>query len=159
MYNRLHVRPFLIYPHMHLDFGRRFEAFVRLDNFTFRIYFADIFRCHETFAYACGCAKKFIVVEFDGEITVIGCNHPTVINSPADFTHFFFNFILIQHNSLILLRFICKILVLCCLFFYNTTKNNISQLVFMWNIDWEMEILRGYYNKIVSKSSGIYRFP
>ena len=134
MHYRLYIRSFFIYPHMHLNLGRGLKTFVRLDHFAFRIHLADIFRRHKSLAHTSRRAKKFVVVQFHGKVTVIGCHHAPVVNSPANFTHFFLNFILIQHNSLILLRFICKILVFCCLFFHNTTKNNISQLVFVWNM-------------------------
>ena len=55
---------------------------------------ADVFRGHKALADAGGSAEKFIVRNFDGDIAIIGGNHPLIINSLANVTDLLFDFIL-----------------------------------------------------------------
>ena len=100
MYHGSHVRTFLIYTHMHLNFGRRTEALVRLDYISLCIHLADEIRGHKAFGNTCGGAKEFIVIELYGNVAVIGRHHVTVVDSLSDVTHQFLKFILVLHYFL-----------------------------------------------------------
>ena len=97
MYNRTYVRSLLINSHMHFDLRRWLESRVSLNHITLSVYLTDKLRCHESFRYTCRCAKELIVIEFYGNISVVCCNHVTVVDSSSDVTDLFFDFKFVYH--------------------------------------------------------------
>ena len=102
----IYVRSLFVDTHMHLDLGRRSKALVCLEHSAFRIYLADVFRCHESLAYAGRCAQKFIVVELYRKVSVVCRNHSPVVYALADLTHLFFDFKFVLHPFILLGFFI-----------------------------------------------------
>src|SRR5699024_2746373 len=70
-----------------------------------------------------------MVIELYRKVTVICSNHAAVVNSSADFTHFFFDFVFVLHlfSSL----GFPKHFVLCCFFLNITTQSHSSQHISM----------------------------
>ena len=106
--NRFNVRSFLIYSHVHLDFGRGFESFVCLDNLSVFVHFADELGSHEALRNARGGAKELMIVELDGNVSVVCGNHPLIVDSLADVANLFLDFKFVYH--------ICLLEVLVCIF-------------------------------------------
>ena len=73
------------------------KDFICLKNITILIYFTDVLWRHESFADTCWCTQELMVVQFYRKVSVISCNHSTVVNSSSDFTHFFFDFVFVLH--------------------------------------------------------------
>lgn len=103
MYYRSYVRSLLIYSHMHFDFRRWFESRVSLNYITLSIYFTDELWSHKSFGYACWCAKEFVVIQLYGNVSVVSCNHVTVIDTSSDVTDLF-----LISNSFTMLIFLLK---------------------------------------------------
>ena len=97
MYYRSYVRSLLIYSHMHFDFRRWFESRVSLNYITLSIYFTDELWSHKSFGYACWCAKEFVVIQLYGNVSVVSCNHVTVVDTSSDVTDLFFDFKFVYH--------------------------------------------------------------
>ena len=97
MHNRTYVRSLLINSHMHFDFRGWFKSRVSLDHITLAIYFTDELWCHESFGYTSWCAKIFILSYLNRKVSVVSCNHVTVVNSLTDVTKLFFDFKLVYH--------------------------------------------------------------
>ena len=97
VHDRLHVGALFVNAHMHFDLGRRLESLIRLNDLSVFVDFADVFGSHETFAHARGGAKKFVVVEFNGNITVVCSNHAAVVDTLANVANLFFDFELVYH--------------------------------------------------------------
>ena len=107
---RLNVWSFLINSHVHLDFGRRLESFVSLKHFAVFIDFADELGSHESLRYARGGAKKFVIVEFNGNISVVRSDHALVVNTSSDVTDLFFDFKFVYHVYLLEVFLVCILL-------------------------------------------------
>ena len=97
MYHASHIRPLLIHPHVHLNLRRRLEIAVGLNHIALSIHLADILRGHEALGHAGRGAKELIVIQLYGNVSVVGGNHVSVVDPPADVTDLFFDFILVLH--------------------------------------------------------------
>ena len=97
MYYRSYVWSLLINSHMHFDLRRWFESRVSLDYVTLSIYFTDELWSHKSFGYACWCAKEFVVIQLYGNVSVVSCNHVTVVDTSSDVTDLFFDFKFVYH--------------------------------------------------------------
>ena len=124
--DRVHVRALFIDAHVHLDFRRRFEPLVRLQHFPVFVHFADEFGSHEALADARRSAQKFVVVELDGNVTVVGCDHPAVVDTLADFANLFFDLVLVYHFCSPVMDFIFIFIIQ-----HNPTKVNRIYIIFL----------------------------
>ena len=97
MYDGSDVRSLLIHSHMHLDLGGRTEAGICLDHVSVLVHLADVVRGHEALGHTGRRAEKLMIVQLDGNVAVIGCNHVAVVDSLADVTNLFLDFILVYH--------------------------------------------------------------
>ena len=79
MDNRTNVRSLLINPHVHLNLGGGSEALVCLQNIAGCVNLADKFRRHKALGNTCRRAEKLIVIELNGDISVICRYHVAVI--------------------------------------------------------------------------------
>ena len=95
--NAVYVRSFLLDAHVHLDLRGRLKAFVSLENVALCIDLAYVFRGHEALADAGRVAEKFVFVQFGLDFAVVGSDHASVVDSLADLTDLFFDFVLCCH--------------------------------------------------------------
>jgi len=82
---------------MHLDFAGGLERAVCFQYITVLVYAADVVGSHKALTYTCGCAKEFVVVNLNRDVTVVCSNHASVVDSLTDFADLFFDFVLVYH--------------------------------------------------------------
>ena len=97
MNNAPHVRPLLIYPHMHLDLRGRLESAVRLNHISLGIHLTDILGSHKALGHPGGRTKILVVIQLHGNIAIVSRHHIPVVDPFTDITYLFFDLVLVLH--------------------------------------------------------------
>ena len=98
---RFNVGSFLVYSHVHFDFGRGLEAFVSLKNLSVFVDLANVLGSHKSLGYAGRRAKEFVIVELNGNVSVVCGDHALIVDSLADVANLFFDFKFVYHICLL----------------------------------------------------------